>query len=68
MNWSEKATQLIEELLVFAEDKQLIEAVDRPYYRNLLLDVMDMDAPDGEASLSASIPATATKLLEALWR
>lgn len=66
MNWSEKATQLIEELLVFAEDKQLIEAVDRPYYRNLLLDVMDMDAPDGEASLSASIPATATKLLEAL--
>ena len=28
MNWCEKATQLIEELLVFAEDKQLIEKVE----------------------------------------
>ena len=66
MNWCEKATQLIEELLVFAEDKQLIETIDRPYYRNLLLDVMDLDAPEGEPVLPENIPATATKLLIAL--
>ena len=66
MNWAEKATQLIEELLVFAEDKQLVEKVDRPYYRNLLLDVMDLDAPEGEPCAPASVPATATKLLTGL--
>ena len=66
MNWAEKVTQLIEELLVFAEDRQLIEAVDRPYYRNLLLDVMNLDAPEGDPVIAESIPATATKLLVAL--
>ncbi len=66
MNWCEKATQLIEELLVFAEDKHLIDQVDRPYYRNLLLDVMDMDAPEGEPVLPETVPATATKLLTAI--
>ena len=66
MNWSEKATQLIEELLVFAEENQLIEKIDRQYYRNLLLDVMDMDAPEGEPMLPEAVPATATKLLTAL--
>ena len=66
MNWSEKATQLIEELLIFAEDKQLTEKIDRQYYRNLLLDVMDMDAPEGEPILPETIPETATKLLVAI--
>ena len=66
MNWSEKATQLIEELLIFAEDKQLTEKIDRQYYRNLLLDVMDMDAPAGEPVLPETIPETATKLLVAI--
>ena len=66
MNWSEKATQLIEELLVFAEDKELIETVDRPYYRNLLLDVMNIDAPEGEPCTSGIIPDTATTLLSGL--
>ena len=66
MNWAEKATQLIEELLVFAEDKHLTEAVDRPYYRNLLLDVMDLDAPEGEANVPEVIPETATRLLTGL--
>ncbi len=66
MNWAENTTQLLEELLVFAEENQLIEAVDRPYYRNLLLDVMDMDAPEGEPSITAEVPVTATKLLTAL--
>lgn len=66
MNWCEKVTQLIEELLVFAEDKQLIETIDRQYYRNLLLDVMDMDAPEGDPVLPDTVPETATKLLAAL--
>lgn len=63
MNWSEKVTQCIEELLAFADDKQLIENVDRPYYRNLLLDVMDLDAPEGTPVLPENVPDTATKLL-----
>lgn len=66
MSWAENATDLIEQLLRFAEDKQLTEVVDRPYYRNLLLDVMNLDAPEGTPACSAEIPATATKLLNAL--
>ncbi len=66
MSWAKKATQLIEELLQFAQRKQLIEAVDRPYYRNLLLDAMNMDAPEGEASDAAAVPETAANLLTAL--
>ena len=68
MNWADKATRLIEELLIFAEDKQLIETIDRPYYRNLLLDVMNMDAPAGEYGfdVSADVPETATILLASL--
>lgn len=66
MNWAERATSLIEQLLLFAEDKQLTEMVDRPYYRNLLLDVMDMDAPEGEPVINDPIPVTATALLTAL--
>lgn len=66
MNWAEKATQLIEELLVFAEHKCLTEKVDRPYYRNLLLDVMDMDAPEGVPVIADTTPETATKLLSDL--
>ena len=66
MNWAGKVTELIEQLLVFAEDKQLTEAVDRPYYRNLLLDAMNLDAPEGEPVCADVIPATATQLLNAL--
>ena len=66
MNWAEKATQLIEELLAFAEDKKLTECVDRPYYRNLLLDLLNLDAPEGEPALQETIPATATAILNNL--
>lgn len=66
MNWSENATQLIEELLVFAENNQLIESIDRPYYRNLLLDVMNLDAPEGEFVIPTTVPATATAILAGL--
>ena len=63
MNWTEEATKLIEDLLVFAEHKCLIESVDHPYYRNLLLDVMDLDAPEGEYASDGEVPETATKIL-----
>ena len=63
MNWAEKVTQLIEDLLVFAEHKCLIDAVDHPYYRNLLLDVMDLDAPEGEFVPGNAVPETATQIL-----
>ena len=66
MNLAEKATKLIEALLHYAEHVQLIDAVDHPYYRNLLLDVMELDAPEGEFEASEAIPNTATKLLTAL--
>ena len=66
MSWAVKATNLIERLLGFAEANHLTEAVDRPYYRNLLLDAMDLDAPDGEVSNEYEVPATATSILNAL--
>jgi len=66
MNWAERTTQRLEELLTFAEKKQLIEAIDRPYYRNLLLDVMDLDAPEGECEVSGHVPETATTILRSL--
>ncbi len=66
MNWSENATTLIEKLLIFAEQKNLIDAIDHPYYRNLLLDAMDMDAPEGEMTGEFECPKTATLLLAEL--
>ena len=66
MSWAENATCLIERLLQFSEDKQLTEPVDRPYYRNLLMDALDMDAPEGTPVLDGDVPATATQLLKAL--
>ena len=66
MEWSEKVTGILEALLDFAIDKQLIEAVDRLYYRNLLLDAMHMDAPAENVAWDKEVPATATKYLTAL--
>lgn len=67
MNRTESISALIERLLDFAEAKQLTEEIDRSYYRNLLLDAMRLDAPDGdEAPHTAPVPETATALLAAL--
>jgi len=66
MEWSEKVTGILEALLDFAVEKQLIEAVDRLYYRNLLLDAMHMDAPAENVTWGKEIPATATMYLTAL--
>ena len=66
MNWAERVTTILEQLLSFAEHHRLIEKVDRPYYRNLLLDVMQLDAPEGEFAAENEIPATATVYLQQL--
>ena len=62
----ETITRLLEELLIFAEHHQLIESVDRPYYRNLLMDIMNLDAPADVSTVSESVSETATDLLKQL--
>lgn len=66
MLWEERATQAIENLLTYAAAKRLIEEEDRPYYRNLLLDALQLDAPSGDIQPLTDIPETATGLLHAL--
>ena len=61
------ATALLNVLLDFAEDKNLIEAQDRAYTFNRLLEIMQMDAPeDGELLPRTSSPETATQILDEL--
>lgn len=66
MSWGKCVSQAIENLLTYAEAKALIEPLDRPYYRNLLLDALDLDAPDVETVALEDVPETATQLLKAL--
>lgn len=66
MSWEEKTTQAIENLLIYASAKGLIETVDMPYFRNLLLDAFQLDAPAGDIVPMADVPPTATALLRAL--
>ena len=66
MSWEERVTAAIEELLDFATDHALIEAIDRPYFRNLLLDAMTMDAPTEGVAWHHEVPATATGILNRL--
>lgn len=61
-----KTTQAIENLLIYASAKGLIETVDMPYFRNLLLDAFQLDAPAGDIVPMADVPPTATALLRAL--
>lgn len=63
MNWQENATYDIEKLLTYAEKKNLTESVDRPYFRNLLLDVMKMESPAENIPAVDSTPDTATAIL-----
>lgn len=62
----EKTTQYLHKLLDFAEDKQLIEAQDREYSLNRLLEVFHMDAPEGERPERCASPETATSILSVL--
>ncbi len=66
MEWSENVTGALETLLSFAEINRLIEPIDRPYCRNLLLDVLGMDAPAQDVAPDAELPRTATALLRRL--
>ena len=66
MDWSQRASAAIERLLDFAQAKALTDALDRPYYRNLLLDAMQMDAPADVDPSAQPIPETATALLNEL--
>ena len=65
MNQQQKATMDIERLLSYAVEKALIDPLDRPYCRNLLLDLLGMDAPaeDAEADAACPVPETATGIL-----
>ena len=68
MTWEQRTTDGIDRLIAFAFRHGLIEEQDAPYFRNLLLDVMKMDAPSGELPDWSSIPecVTATKVLKEL--
>ena len=59
-------TELLYRLVDFAEAKGLIEAADRKYTFNRLLEVVQLDAPECEAPERETAPATATRYLDAL--
>ncbi|MDO4740496.1 MAG: UDP-glucose--hexose-1-phosphate uridylyltransferase [Eubacteriales bacterium] len=61
-----RATEAIEEIVAFAVREELIEEEDRRYARNLLLDVMQMDAPAEGAKIPYELPVTLTAVLEEL--
>ena len=56
----------IESVLDFAEKTGLIEKEDRAYSRNRLMEIMHLDAPDGEETASLSLGDTMTEALDAL--
>jgi len=66
MNWAGKVTCVLNRLIRFAVDNQLIEVVDSPYYFNLLLDVMGLNAPEEVPCDEQPIPSTATSMLVSL--
>lgn len=66
MSWTVKVSSVLEKLLEFALHNRLIECVDRPYYRNLLLDIMGMDAPEEVDGTCGDVPPTATAYLTEL--
>jgi UDPglucose--hexose-1-phosphate uridylyltransferase len=55
----------VEELLFFSAAKGLIEQEDISFSRNLLLDILKLDAP-GEPVTAMDVPETATPFLEKL--
>ena len=67
MSWEENTTQAIENLLIYASAKGLIETVDMPYFRNLLLDAFQLDAPAGDIVPMADVPPTATARKTCRW-
>ena len=64
-SWEEQAGRAIEQLLLFAVRKGLVETVDVPYCRNLLLDAMGMQAP-GASGAEDTGAETAGAILQTL--
>lgn len=62
----EKATNAIYGLVDFAIQKNLVEAMDRDYAVNRLLEIMGMDAPEECDYTPAAAPETTTKFLTVL--
>ncbi len=60
------ATELLYRLLDYAQAKGLIEAEDRAYTLNRLMEIMGMDAPEDIDYAPEAIPETATRYLEPL--
>ena len=60
------ATELLYRLLDFAQAKGLVEAQDRKYTLNRLMDILHMDAPEEIRYTPEAIPETDTKYLSAL--
>ena len=59
------AQRAVEELLFFSVKKGLVEREDMAFARNLILDVMHLDAPGEKATLDP-LPETATAYLDKL--
>ena len=59
-------TEYLYHLLDFAEEKMLIEAEDREYTLNRLLEIVQLDAPECERPEKKLCPETATSILEPL--
>ncbi len=66
MNYALEATSAIERLVCFAVHTHLIEQIDAPYCRNLLLDAMKLNAPADIPQEQSEIPPTATPMLKQL--
>ena len=59
-------TELIYRLVDFAIARELIEAQDRRFYVNRLLEAMQMDAPEEIDYAPCAAPETATEMLDGL--
>ena len=66
MQDTERITLGIERLLAFGVQRELLEEEDVPFYRNLLLDLFDLDAPAEGVCPPEERLATATPILEEL--
>ena len=60
-------TEYLYHLLDFAEEKMLIEAEDREYTLNRLLEIVQLDAPECERPEKKLCPETATSILRILF-
>ena len=60
------ATEQMLRMIDFAVAKGLIEAEDKKYTLNLLLDIMKMDAPEAVCECAGPLPPTLTPMLTAL--